>query len=410
MTDAQPVVLHPSPARDHSPPRSDLDLWSETALADPNDHYAELRQLGPVVWLTRNEAWALTHYKAVREALRTPDIFSSAQGCMMNAVANKLAGGTTMLCTDDPMHRQLRNVFARPLLPAAVTKLRARLAEMAEAQIAEIVVRGRAEVVGDLAQYLPLAVVTGLVGLSEAGKTRMLEWAAGMFDAFGPDDNERTASGLQITADALNYAATVPRDELDPQGWGAALFAAADRGEIPPEAARGMLIDYIGPSLDTTILATASALALFARHPEQWDRLRNEPSLLQGAVEEALRLAAPIRAFSRVVTRDTELEEVNLHAGDRALLIYASANRDERRFPDPNRFDIARRPQDHLTFGFGTHFCAGANLARMELTVLLQALLVRVARMEIVEYRPMINNTLQGPAYLLVNFCPAAVR
>ncbi len=403
------AMLHaPSSVQGGHAPRSDVDLWSEAALADPNSHYAELRRNGPVVWLTRNNAWALTRHKTVRDALRAPEIFSSAQGCMMNAAANGLAAGRNMLCTDDPVHRQLRNVFARPLLPAAVGKLRARLAEMAEARVAAIVTDGRAEVVSDLAQFLPLAVVTGLVGLSDAGKARMLEWAAGVFDAFGPDDHARTASGLQVTVDALTYAMTVPRDELDPEGWGAALFAAADRGEIPPEAARGMLIDYIGPSLDTTILATAGALALFAQHPEQWDRLRHEPSLLPGAIDEALRLAAPIRAFSRVVTSDTVMEGVRLRVGERALLIYASANRDEQRFPDPDRFDITRRPLDHLTFGFGTHFCAGANLARLEMTVLLEALLSRVARFHIVEQRPMVNNTLQGPAYLLMDFLQPA--
>ncbi len=397
----------PSPTNGGAP-RSDLDLWSDAALADSDGHYAELRRSGSVVWLTRNNAWALTRHKTVRDALRTPDVFSSAQGCMMNMAANTMAAGATMLCTDDPAHRQLRNVFARPLLPSAVSRLRARLAEMAEAQVARVVAQGRAELVGDLAQYLPLAVVTGLVGLSEAGKARMLQWAAGMFDAFGPDDNVRTASGLQVTSDAVAYAMTVPREELDADGWGAALFAAANCGEIPPDAARGMLIDYIGPSLDTTILATAGALALFARHPEQWDMLRQDPSLLSGAIDEVLRLASPIRAFSRVVTRTTEMDGVTLHAGDRALLIYASANRDEQHYPDPERFDITRRSQDHLAFGFGTHFCAGANLARLEMTVLLEALLAGVPRLAIVEQRPIVNNTLQGPAYLMMDFLQAA--
>ena len=327
---------------------------------------------------------------------------------MMNVMANSLSAGANMLCSDDPGHRQLRNVFARPLLPGAVAKLRATLTGLAQTQVASILERGRVEVVTELAQFLPLSVVTRLVGLSDSGKARMLEWAAGIFDAFGPDDNARTLAGMQVSQDALTYAATVPRKDLDPDGWGAALFAAADRGEIPAAAARGMLIDYIGPSLDTTILGFSGALALFARFPEQWDKLRAEPDLLPNAIDEALRLTTPIRAFSRFVARDAAFEEVRLQAGERALLVYASANRDEQHFDDPDRFDITRQKVDHLTFGFGTHFCAGANLAKLEITVLLEALLARVARMDIVEQRPLINNTLQGPAHLLMDFSLAA--
>jgi cytochrome P450 len=201
----------------------------------------------------------------------------------------------------------------------------------------------------------------------------------------------------------LAYAANdaVP-GRIDPDGWAAHLYAAADRGEITPDKCPVMMLDYVTPSLDTTILAITNAVALFAAHPDQWDAVRADRSLIPHAINESLRLESVVPQFSRVLTDDHEVGGVPLPEGTRVALLYGSANRDERKYPDPKRFDVTRRPSDHLAFGRGEHVCVGMHLARLEMTALLEQLADRVERFEVVGSRPLINNGLRGLEHLEV--------
>ena len=157
-----------------------------------------------------------------------------------------------------------------------------------------------------------------------------------------------------------------------------------------------MMVDYLGPSLDTTISAIATAVWLFAKNPDQWDMVRENPRLIPSAVNEVLRYDPPIQGFSRYVAREVDMEGVLLPAGSRAIMFYGAANRDERKYPDPDRFDVLRRPGDHLGFGAGPHACVGMNLARMEMIALFTALAKRVGRFTILEEEAVLNNVLRG--------------
>jgi len=176
----------------------------------------------------------------------------------------------------------------------------------------------------------------------------------------------------------------------------AKLYEAAEAGELRPEQVGPVMGDYLGPSLDTTILATGSTIALFAKHPDQWDKLRANPALIPNAVNEAIRLESPVQGFSRVLTDEFSVEDQRLHKGARVLVMYASGNRDERHWDDPERFDITRRANEQLGFGHGIHTCMGANLARMEISALLSALVRRVERFELHEETRISNNVLRG--------------
>ena len=382
-----------------SAPTSNIDFWSDEVLADPYPQYAQLRNAGSAVWLTRHSAWAITRHASVREALLNTTVFSSARGCSMNAAAN-LAGEGVMLCSDDPGHRQLRRVFARPLMPGPLATLKDRLVQLVNEKIELLIAQRHFDAVVNLAHFLPLTVVTELVGLSDEGKANMLVWAAGIFNAMGPEAYPRTLSGLEILQEAFVYLQNVTRESLDPSGWGAALFDAADRGEISQESAKAMLMDYLGPSLDTTINATSSAIWLFGLHPDQWQKLRQNRALIPQAIDEVLRLESPIRAFSRLVTRDYEMDGISLPANSRALMLYASANRDERRYADPDSFHISRNARDHVAFGYGTHMCAGMHLARLEITVLLEGLARCVERIHVTNAVRNVHNTLWGLSHL----------
>lgn len=382
-------------------PVSDIDLWSDAILEDPYPAYAALRDLGPAVWMSRHEAWAVTRFSSIRQALLNADVFTSRQGIAMNAMLNQASDGI-MLLADDPVHRRLRRVFQRPLLPQALAPLAGRLTALAEARVDALLEKGVFDAVTELAHYLPLTVVTELLGLSAQGKDNMLYWAAGLFDAMGPEGLQRTANGQTIAREAIAYLAGVQRAELDPDGWGAALFVAADKGELSMHEAQAMLMDYLGPALDTTINGLSSALCLLGHNPDQWEQLRAAPERVPYAIDEALRLESPIRAFTRVLTRDHDLEGVAMTAGDRAIMLYASANRDERHYPDPDRFDIMRDARDHVAFGYGIHQCAGKHLGKLEIKTVLDILLRRVRCFEIVEESRTLHNTLRGLSRLTV--------
>ena len=386
-------------------PMFEPDFWSDEVILDPYPYYDRLRALGPVVWLARNEAWALTRYDAVRSALLAPETFSSASGCMMNEPMNSATAGAIMLCSDDPEHLAMRRLFARPLQAKALAALRPRLEAMIEARIDDLLARDAFDGVADLAHFLPLAVVTELVGLDEEGRARMLEWAAAIFDAFGPIDSRRTLDGLAMTQEVIRYVSErIDRASMVPGGWGEALFTAADAGQLTEQNARMMLIDYLTPSLDTTINATSAALELFAACPEQWDRVRADPSLIPHAINEVVRIESPIRAFARTAAKDVEIEGIRIAAGAKVLMLYACANRDPAKYPDAARFDVERRPGDHLGFGMGTHLCAGMHLAKLEIAIILEAMTRKVRRIHVADPIRRPHNTLRGLTSLRCSF------
>ncbi|MBR0755273.1 cytochrome P450 [Bradyrhizobium jicamae] len=377
-------------------PSSAVDPFATETLLDPFPTYRQLRDQGPAVWLKACGMFALPRYAEVRGALEDWQLFSSAGGVSMNDEMNqKLKGG--LLCSDPPNHNVLRKVIERPLTPRALSVLRERVTTEAENLVERLVAKGTFDVATELSPYLPVSIVSELVGLPEEGRERMLEWAPANFDCFGPI-NERTKAAFPIVGEMIHYAFNqcVP-GKLKPGGWAQMIWDAADRGEIDPAICPFLMNDYMGPSLDTTIFATTSAIWLFAQNPDQWAIVRDNPSLLPQAVNEAIRIESPIQAFSRYVTRDHEIDGVTLPAGSRAILLFGSANRDERKWEDPEGFRVMRREtNEHLGFGFGEHQCVGNNLARMEIRALLVALTKRVKGFELHEMERGVNNVLRG--------------
>ena len=382
-------------------PDSDIDLFSDAALRDPYPRYRRLRDLGPVVRLTGNDMYALPRYQQVREASGNWRVFSSAKGVMMNDEINSMLEGIT-LCSDPPEHTEMRRVLARPMRPEKLRELTPLVEAEAERIVAQLVAKGTFDAATELAEHLPLTIVSDLVGLGDAGRDQMLDWAAATFDAQGPM-NPRTTEAFPKLDEMVHFAITeaVP-DKLDPGGWADQLYTAAANGDLPVDMCPAMMIDYIAPSLDTTIYAISSTISLFAQNPDQWDLVRKNPSLIPHAINEALRLESPVQRFTRLLTEDHEIDGHLLPAGSRVVLLYGSANRDERKYPQPDRFDVRRKPSDHLAFGRGEHVCVGMNLARIEMRALLEALVPRVKRFELLESELALNNTLRGLGTLKV--------
>ena len=376
-------------------PDVDIDIYSAEALADPYENYRIFRDTAPIVRLPKYDLYLMARFADVQGALKNNTLFASGDGVAMNDLMNKAIAGST-LHTDAPYHSTLRSIVSRPLTPARLTELRQGLYDIAEKLVERLVAKGDFDAATELAPHLPVTVVSELVGLPEEGRERMLTWAGAVFNSLGPRGLELTETALPIVDEMVTYARGCTADRVKPGSWVAKLYEAVEAGELRFEQVGPVMGDYLGPSLDTTILATGSTIALFAQNPDQWDKLRASPTMIPNAVNEAIRLESPIQGFSRVLTDDFSVEDQRLHKGARVLVMYASGNRDERRWEDPERFDITRRANEQLGFGHGIHMCMGANLARMEISALLSALIPRVERFELHEAERISNNVLRG--------------
>ncbi|MEV4049836.1 cytochrome P450 [Amycolatopsis sp. NPDC049688] len=356
------------------------DIYSPQAILDPYPHYASLRELGPVVWLPRHKIYALPRYAECKAVLLDDRTFVSGDGVALNAIANRLSRGTT-LNSDGEDHARRRALVAHRLTPRALRAMKdvvdRQAAEIVDAAVARRTVDGV-----EVAAALPAAVVPDLVGWPAEGRENLLRWGAATFDILGPL-NGQAVQAIPAGLGMARFAHTVAkRRKVLPGSMGDDLLRAADAGELAHAECPALMIDYLAPSLDTTLSAIASALHLFATHPGQWQLLKDDPGLIPNAVNEIVRFESPLRAFSRKVARDTEVAGTALPAGSRVLVLYASANRDAHAWDNPDTFDIRRDAARQLGFGYGTHGCAGQGLARLETQAMLRALVARVDRIE----------------------------
>jgi len=361
-------------------PAYGADLYTTAAIRDPYPHYRNLRELGPVVWLSRHKIHALPRYAECKAVLRDDRTFASTNGVALNPISNRLSRGTT-LASDGAEHDRRRKLVAHRMLPRALKTISDRVDRLAEEVIADAILRG--EVNGaELATTLPLAFVPDLVGWPADQRDHLLKWAGATFDALGPL-NGRMVGAIPGTTQMLRFAGRVVRNQDVIAGSMAdELLTAARTGALSERECPPLLVDYLGPALDTTISAISNALSLFAAHPEQWSLLKREPDRIPNTINEIVRYESPVRAFARRVATDTDIAGTTLRAGSQVLVIYASANRDELEWDSPDTFDITRDAGRHIGFGQGAHACAGQALARLEVTAFLRALLDQVDRIE----------------------------
>jgi cytochrome P450 len=377
----------------------DVDVWSDANLRDPFPLYAELRALAPVVRLVRHDCYAVTRYAEIRDLLQDWESFTSAKGVGMSPLINA-RGGRGVIASDPPVHTARRRVLNSQLLPAALKPHEEFIESRAREYATQAIDRRDVEVVGELAVPFSVSVVCDLVGLPAEGRERLLPWARLGFDSWGPPGPraEAAAAGYQSLVDYSNTV-SVP-EHLEPGRWGAGIYDAVDRGDLEPEAIHGVVFAYLQAGMDTTVNAIGSALYLFAHYPDQWDQVRRDPDLIPSAVNEVLRYHSPIQRYTRVANDDIEVGGVTVPADSRVVVLIGAGNRDERRFDDPDRFDVARNPIDHLGFGRGLHHCAGAGLARLELSALLTRLAERVTRAEVRGHEWDVNATVHGLRHL----------
>lgn len=381
-----------------SPLVYEADLFAPEALRNPFEHYRALRELGPVARLADPDVYVLARYSELRDALRTPETLTSGKGVGFSPQFNN-PGGPNLIQSDGELHARMKTEVLRPLNVGALKQHRPLLKQLIATRIDALIGAGPFDAMVEIARVLPTQAISFLVGLAEEGRARMLDWAAAAFNALGPPD-EKLASEFNLLVEAFGYVRNQSRDTVREGSWAHALFDAVDAGRLSEAEARGAMSAYVVPSLDTTILAKGHLLYLLARNPDQWEALREDPALIPGAVQESLRHSSVIRWFSRVAAKDYSSADVFIPEGERVMLIYPSANRDERRFDDPDRFDIRRDARAQLAFGNGTHMCGGQHLARMEMEVMLEALVERGVEIEADDPEIGANRGLYGFASL----------
>jgi 4-methoxybenzoate monooxygenase (O-demethylating) len=391
-------------------PESDIDPFSAAFFEDPFPAHAALREAGPVVRLTRYGVFAVARYAEVHRILNDWQTFCSGRGAGLADFAKEKAWRpkSVVLETDPPLHDRTRRVLNRVLSASVMTRLRERFAQEADKLVESLVDRDSFDAIADLAEVYPLTVFPDAMGMPRENWHFLLPYGNMVFNDFGP----RNQFFEQAVADAEPVLAwmqrQMQRDAFAPDGFGAAIHAAADSGELTSEEAPIVARTLLTAGVDTTVSGIGAAVYCLVRFPEQFAQLRTDPSRARAAFEEAVRFESPIQKFSRTTTREVEIGDIALGEGEKVLMFLGAANRDPRRWERPDDYDITRRTVGHVGFGSSIHQCVGQLLARLEGECVLSALAHKVASIEITgPSRRRYNNTLRGLASLPVTLQPA---
>lgn len=375
---------------------SDPDVFTD---GPPHAAYRALRDHAPLFWHEPTDHtpdgegfWCLTRHADVTWAARQSDVFSSmgggeraGGGTLIEDLPAGFAAGVLLNMQDDPRHHHIRRLVTPSVSPKRLRSLRdalhGRCAEILDAAVEA----GDVDFLVAVAAELPLQAIAALLGIAQADRHFLLDWADATLDHELGDDATRSQDAAVAMAD---YTRTLLADKRRCPAED--ILSLITHAELPEEAEPGGPLSAIEQEMFVHLLVaagsettrntiTAGMLALIER-PDDWDALRADRSLLPGAVEEMLRWASSTTYNRRTATRDVECHGQTIRAGDKVVLWWQAADFDERVFVDPHRFDIRRDPNPHVAFGLGSHFCLGANLARLEISLVFDGLLDRVPR------------------------------
>ncbi|MEN9704406.1 MAG: hypothetical protein RLZZ393_285 [Pseudomonadota bacterium] len=356
-------------------PEFDTDIFSHESVRDARAVDDRLRELAPVVKLPGEDVVMLARFEHASAGLKDWKTYSSTSRPWHdpNSVRPEL-----LLTDDPPKHTKVRSVVANALSTGALSKMAEAFRTDAEALVGRIKARGDGatiDAVHDLSQAFVYKVLPDLLGLPEKGREHLSAFGNMVWATMGPMNalfQETMASTGQPVIDWATEACK--RENLLPGSLGMAMYEAADRGEITTDEAYLLVGILLSAAADTTVLTMANAIRAFSEFPDQYALVRENPQLLKAAFEESLRWDSPSRMAGRIAMRDVEIDGYVIPAGTRCGLMFAAANRDPRKWTDPDRYDVRRQNMGHLGFGFGVHACVGRVLALLEAEALLGTL------------------------------------
>jgi cytochrome P450 family 142 subfamily A polypeptide 1 len=353
---------------------------------DPQEELAWMRRHAPVYWDEAGQVWGVSLYEDIVAISKDAQTFSNAGGIRPDADPMP-----HMIDRDDPDHKRRRGLVNKGFTLRRVAAREARIREIAVGLIEHNRAKGEFDFVMELAAWLPLVVIGDMLGIERDHYPALLEWSDVLLKGTGGGP-EALARATQAYLEYTEYQRRVIADRRarPPQEDLASILVHAELdGERLDDDTiiSELLLILIGGDETTRHVITGGFYQLM-QHPEQRRLLAAHPGKIPTAVEEMLRWVTPIRNMARTATRDVELRGQRIKKGQKLLLLYPSANRDERVFPDPQRFDVERTPNEHLAFGHASHFCLGASLARLELKVMFEELLARMPDIELVSDEP----------------------
>jgi len=395
---------------------AEIDLLEDTwARGVPHEAFALLRREAPVFWHPEPDGpgfWAVTRHADVVAVSRDPATFSSELGATFIDTQTDEALAQlrlTILNMDPPRHNRYRRLVSRGFTPRMIDRLVATIERRAARIVDEVVDRGECEFVEDVAAKLPLEMICEMIGLPEADWPRMFELSNTLVGFDDPDLRATPEEGEAAAAEIYAYCDAVaadrranPRDDL----MTALVQAEVDGERLTDLELNLFFVTLVVAGNETTRNLVSHAMLALIEHPDQLRRLREDPGLWPTAVEEMLRWGTSIHNFRRTATRDTELRGQRIAAGDKVVMYYMSANRDEEVFEDPFRFDVGRTPNDHVAFGGGgVHYCLGASLARAEIRAIMRQLVERLDDVQLAgEVRRLRSDFVNGIKSMPVTF------
>ncbi|NKX55751.1 cytochrome P450 [Arthrobacter mobilis] len=386
-------------AMTHEPAVLADDPFDTANILDPYPFLARLRDAGPVSYLESTGSYAVAGYQEVYEVLTDFETYISSGGLGPRDI-RKDSGWRppSILESDPPIHTVMRRALTGVINPGTVRALRGPFTPPAVELTEELARRDRFDAVTDLAEKYPLRVFPDAVGIPDEGREHLLPYGNMVFNAFGPENyifQQAFAHGDEHAAAVMRNC---ERENLSDTGFGARIWDRVQEGLITGQQATLLVRALLSAGVDTTVFGIGNTLSVLARYPEAWARLRANPKMARFAVDEALRVESPFQKFHRTVAVDTELGGVKIPAGAKVLVFIGAANRDPRRWGDSaDEFDLDRSASGHVAFGMGLHQCVGQPIARLEMEIVLQQLLERVATIEPDgEPVPILHNVLRG--------------
>jgi cytochrome P450 len=390
-------------------------------LADPHTYesdmpyeaFRELRRRAPVAWHPYKDGpgfLALTGYDEVQAVSRDSATWSSQAKGVSYEVSpeDESSLGLIMLQMDPPKHTEFRKLINKGFTPRQVARLNDHIADMARQIVDEVIERGECDFVDDVAGALPSYVIAEMLGIPLEDGRRLYELSEILNSGYVVGDSAIEQAVTQMYQYSAELAARKRADPGDDIAT-SLLQAEVDGRSLTDLEFNLFFMLLMNAGGDTTRNLVASGVLALIQHPAERQRLAADPSLMPTAIEEMLRYTSPVTVFLRTATKDTELRGIPVKAGERAAIFYPSANRDETRFADPDRFDVSRAPNPHLAFGGGgTHFCLGANLARVEASAIIPEVLSRMNGLELAGPVKRVRSYLiNGIHSMPVRFTPA---
>ena len=399
---------------------ADVDLFDPDTFVDgvPHDAFKLLRAQAPVFWHREPDGpgfWAVTKYDDVDAVSMDPATFSSARkGAFLWDPPEDAAAVLKMMLInqDAPSHTKYRRLVSRAFTPPMVRRLEPHIRDATGQIIDRVAAKGECDFVTEIAAELPLQAIVEMMGVPLEDRHKVFEWSNQMIGHEDPEFATSPEVPRLASLELYQYAHGLaverkknPRDDI----VSVLMQADVDGEELSETEFDAFFLLLAVAGNETTRNAISSGMLALIEHPEERARLIGDPSLMPTAIDEILRWASPLIQFRRTATRDTEIRGQKVREGDKVVIYYPSANRDEDIFPDADRFDVGRTPNEHLAFGpGGPHFCLGANLARLEIRVMFEELLRRLPDMELAgPVARLRSNFINGIKHMPVKFTPA---